>query len=320
MSTIESLSTRPVFTAADSGKWRLEAYASDGSGAVTLQGKQLARFGLAKATVNDDQELTAFFGAKKVTRLDQSWAEHVARFLSNPFVRGILISIFMIAMFIEMTHPGLVVPGLIAMAALTLVLGPNFMMGLANWWSLGAVVAGIVLLALELFVIPGFGIAGILGLITLFVGLVFTFVPSGPGGMAFSTPEAQDSLARGAVTVLLSTLTAMFGIFFVIRQVGTLPIMKKYTLQSPAPGEVDEALFGAMRPQEEPLLQGDIGITSTLLRPAGKAQFGDEVFDVVAQSGFIPEGVRVCVVSADRFRVVVEIAGGSEPGSGSTTA
>jgi len=139
--------------------------------------------------------------------------------------------------------------------------------------------------------------------------------------MAFSTPEAQDSLARGAVTVLLSTLTAMFGIFFVIRQLGTLPIMKKYTLQSPAPGEVDEALFGAIRPREEPLLPGDIGITCTLLRPSGKATFGEEVFDVVAQSGFIPEGVQVCVVSADRFRIVVEIvveiAGGSETGSGS---
>jgi membrane-bound serine protease (ClpP class) len=317
VSTVESPSVRPVFTAADAGKWRVELYASDGAGSVTLQGKQLAKFGFAKATVNDEQELSAYFGAKKLTRLDQSWAEHVARFLSNPFVRGLLISIFMIAMFIEMTHPGMVVPGLIAATALALVLGPNFMMGLANWWSLGAVGVGIVLLALELFVIPGFGIAGIFGLITLFIGLVFTFVPGGPGGMAFSTPEAQDSLARGAVTVLLSTLTAMFGIFFVIRQLGTLPIMKRYTLQSPAPGEVDEALFGAIRPQEEPLLPGDIGVTCTLLRPAGKATFGEEVFDVVAQSGFIPEGVRVCVVSADRFRVVVEIADASGTGSGS---
>lgn len=309
---VETASTRPVLSAADAGKYRLVAYATDGTGSVSLQSKQLAQFGLSRTVINDEAELTAYFGANRLTRLDQSWAEHAARFLSNPFVRGLLISIFMIAMFIEMTHPGMVVPGLIAAAALGLVLGPSFIMGMANWWSLGAVGIGIILLALELFVFPGFGVAGVLGLITLFVGLVFTFVPSGPAGMAFSTPEAQDSLARGAVTVLLSTVTAIFGIFFVIRQLGTLPIMKKYTLQSPAPGEVDEALFGAIRPETPELSPGELGTTVTLLRPSGKASFGDEVFDVVAESGFLPIGVPVRVVSADRFRIVVEQVPGSQ--------
>lgn len=316
---IETASTRPVFSAADAGKYRLLNYATDGSGAVAIQTKQLAMFGFSRGIINDDTELQAYFGAKRLTRLDQSWAEHAARFLSNPFVRGLLISIFMIAIFIEMTHPGLVVPGVIAAAALTLILGPNFILGMANWWSLGAVGVGIVLLALELFVLPGFGIAGVLGLITLFIGLVFTFVPSGPAGMAFSSPEAQDSLARGAVTVLLSTVTAIFGIFFVVRQLGTLPIMKRYTLQSPAPGEVDEALFGAIRPDTPELSPGDTGTTVTLLRPSGKASFGDEVFDVVAQNGFLPLGVPVRVVSADRFRVVVEQASAAD-GAGSEQA
>lgn len=310
--TVDGLpaATRPPLSAADAGSWRLVGYASDGSGAVVLRGKQAVDFGVASKVVSSEGDLKDFFAATNVVRLEQSWAEHTARFLAQPAVRGVLIAIFLIAMFVEMTHAGMVIPGLIAAGALILIMGPNFIGGLSNWWAVGAVVAGILLLALELFVIPGFGVAGVLGLITLFVGLVFTFVPTGSGGV--STPEAQEALARGAVTVLLSTVTAVFGIFFLVRQLGTMPLLKKYTLQSPAPGEVDEAIFGAMRPEidEAGALVGDEGVTASLLRPAGKAIFGEgearRVVDVVAAGGYLEEGTPVRVVSADKFRVVVE--------------
>jgi membrane-bound serine protease (ClpP class) len=302
--------TRPPLSTKDAGAWRLVGYASDGSGAVVLRGKQAVDFGVASKVVANEGELKDFFAATKVVRFEQSWAEHTARFLAQPTVRGVLIAIFLIAMFVEMTHAGMVIPGLIAAGALILIMGPNFIGGLSNWWAVGAVVAGILLLALELFVLPGFGIAGVLGLISLFVGLVFTFVPTGGGGV--STPEAQEALARGAVTVLLSTVTAVFGIFFLVRQLGTMPLLKKYTLQSPAPGEVDEAIFGAMRPEmdDAEAMVGDEGVTASLLRPAGKAIFGEgearRIVDVVAAGGYLEEGTPVRVVSADKFRVVVE--------------
>lgn len=303
---IESPPTHPTLTQADAGQWKLVRYASSGAGAATIRGNQMLDYGLASTLIRADTELDAFFGAKKSTRLEQSWAEHTARFLSHPVVQGILIAIFLISMFVELTHPGMVLPGLLAAIALGLIVGPSFIVGLGNWWSLIAVAVGVILLALELFVIPGFGIAGVFGLIILFVGLVFTFVPTGPAGMAFSTPESQEALARGVVTVLLSTVTAMFGIFFVVRRLGTLPLLQKYTLQSPAAGEVDEALFGAMSRDENPLLIGDEGVAMTPLRPAGRAMFGDDLVEVVAEGGYIPEGVKVRIVSTDRFKTAVE--------------
>lgn len=306
-SEVTTPSARTPLTAADLNRWTLVTYAVDPGAPATLHGDQLVKYGLAQQVVRSDADLASYFGAQKVTRLDQSWSEHSARFLANPFVRGILIAIFLVAMFVELSHPGLVIPGLIAAIMLILILAPAFIVGVSGWWSLGAIALGVVLLALEIFVIPGFGVAGVVGLIVLFVGLVFTFLPDGPAGLAFSSPDSQNALLRGVVTVLLSSVTAVFGLFFVIRQLGTIPLLQKYTLQSPGPGEVDESIFGPIRPDENASVAvGELGTATTPLRPAGKARFGPDYFDVVAEGGYVHEGTPVRVVEADRFRIVVE--------------
>lgn len=313
-SEVTTPSARTPLTAADFNRWTLVTYAVEPGAPATLHGDQLVKYGVAQQVVRTDSDLTAYFGAQKVTRLEQSWAEHAARFLANPFVRGILIAIFLVSMFVELSHPGLVIPGLIASAMLILILAPAFIVGVSGWWSLGAIALGVVLLALEIFVIPGFGVAGVVGLIVLFVGLVFTFLPDGPAGLAFSSPEAQNALLRGVVTVLLSSVTAVFGLFFVIRQLGTIPLLQRYTLQSPGPGEVDESIFGPIRPDENASVAvGEVGTATTPLRPAGKALFGADYFDVVAEGGYVQEGTAVRVVEADRFRIVVAAVKAAPP-------
>lgn len=284
------------------GAYRQIGSLGAGDTAVVLDRDLITRLRLSSGTAGNEADLQAHFGAKSVVVLAPNWSEKLASFIGHPVVTGILIAVFLVCMFIEMTHPGVVVPGLIALVCFVALSSPGFVAGIASWWAIAAVVAGILLLIAELFFIPGFGVAGVAGLILLFGGLIFAIAPA---STAYSTAEGQEALLRAAVTVVLSVVTALFGMFVIIRRLGTIPILSRYALRTPDPGEVDEEIFGVMPQTELPVRVGDRGVATTPLRPSGKAEFDEEVVDVVADFGVISEGTEVEVISADRFRIVV---------------
>src|SRR4030095_1628705 len=123
---------RPVFTSQDRGKWKLVSYVSNGSGPIVLKHDDLQFFGLLAGTVNNDEELKAFFGAKHLVRLDQSWSEGLVSFLTRRPLRGVLLAIFLLALFVEMTHPGVMLPGAIAFVAMIGLLAPPLLIDLAS--------------------------------------------------------------------------------------------------------------------------------------------------------------------------------------------
>lgn len=297
---------RPVISAADRGKYRLIEYVSDGNGPLILKTADMERYGLARRVVRNDQELMAFFGAKNLRRLDPSWSEGLVAFLTNPIVRGVLIVIFLIALFLEMSHPGVTLPGLVAGLALVAILAPPLIIGMANWWEVAAIAAGILLIALEMFVIPGFGITGILGILLLFAGLVGTFAPSGSDSLFPDSPQGRTELLYGVATVAMSIATSMVGCYFLAKHFGSLPVLGRLVLRSAPVTEVDEGMFAAMAPHESGVRVGQVGVAITPLRPAGKMQVGDTLVDVVAQMGFLPSGAKVRVTKVSDFRVEVE--------------
>ncbi len=310
-SATQSLPTqRPVFSAADQGKYRLVEYVSDGNGPLILKTADMERYGLARQVVRNDAELMAFFGAKNLRRLDPTWSEGLVAFLTNPIVRGVLIVIFLIALFLEMSHPGVTLPGLVAGVALIAILAPPLIIGMANWWEVAAIAAGILLIALEMFVIPGFGITGILGILLLFAGLIGTFAPSGTDSLFPDSPQGRTELLYGVATVAMSIATSMVGCYFLAKHFGSLPVIGRLVLKSAPASEVDESLFAAIAPSGE-VRVGQVGEAITPLRPSGKMQVGEKVVDVVAQMGFIAAGAKVRVVGVTEFRVEVEAIEGN---------
>lgn len=301
---------RPVFSAADQGKYRLVEYVSDGNGPLILKTADMERYGLARQVVRNDAELMAFFGAKNLRRLDPTWSEGLVAFLTNPIVRGVLIVIFLIALFLEMSHPGVTLPGLVAGIALIAILAPPLIIGMANWWEVAAIAAGILLIAMEIFVIPGFGITGILGILLLFAGLIGTFAPSGSDSLFPDSPQGRTELLYGVATVAMAVATSMVGCYFLAKHFGSLPVIGKLVLRNAPASEVDESLFAAIAPGGE-IRVGQIGVAITPLRPSGKMQAGDKVVDVVAQIGFIAAGAKVRVAAVTEFRVEVEAVEGN---------
>jgi len=326
----EQASDRPEFSQADRGNFELVqggAYVCDGSGPVVLKADDLRFYGFSSATVSNDEELKAFFQASHLRRLDMAWSEALASaliILTNPVVKGLLIIIFMVGLFLEMSSPGLSVPGAVAVAALVAFLAPPMLVGMAGWWEVVAVLMGIGLVGIEIFVIPGFGVAGITGLLLLIAGLVGTFVPAGQGALFPDSPGGRSDLLYGVATVMLAFVTSGVVMYFIARNFNRLPVLGGLILQAPSQGEdgSGDGLLAAMSVEsDEPVGLGARGLTITPLRPVGQAEIGGRVVDVQSELGFVGPNVEVRIVGVgDLGRYIVEPTEPSAASEGETEA
>lgn len=309
---------RPVITAADRGDWVPVERVSDGTSAVVMNSGQLVRYGFAnnpidpatKQTVwiNSDDDLKAFMGATQVRRLDQSWSEGLVIVLTSMWMQALLVVIFLVALFVEMTHPGLILPGVISVCALGLFLAPPLLIGMASWWAVAAVLVGLMLLGLELFVLPGFGVAGIIGMVLLFGGLVGVF--AGSDSLFPDTAQERHKALLGLSAVALAMFTSGVAIYFIGKNFGSLPMLNRLVLKSSSGDEDEPSMLEAMDDGvDAPVRVGEEGVAITAMRPSGKVQVGDRVVDAVAEMGYLPAGERVRVVNVTEFRVGVERAG-----------
>ncbi len=302
---LEYPSNRVVFSASDRGKYRLVGYITDGSSAIVMREDQLKYFGFSTGTIQTDEELKAFFGASEMVRVNESVTEKLVRFLTNPSVKFFFIAVFLIALVIEMVMAGTGIAGIIALTALGLLLGPSAMIGLSGWWELIAILVGIICLALEAFVIPGFGVFGVIGIVALFGGLIGTFVNAGG---SLSNPQMQKDLVTGSVTVLLALVTAGVGWWLIFRNAQNLPFFDRLILSgaSGVGGEPQKSMLHAIIPDDGSVKVGHEGVTTTPLYPIGKANFDGEIIDVYASIGMIDPGTRVRVITATKMRIEVE--------------
>jgi membrane-bound serine protease (ClpP class) len=315
----QAISTsRPRFTEADRGQWELVEKITDGTAPVTLKAPDMFALGLASndteviagqtvfKPIRTDQDLLAYLNGKNLIRFDRVWSERLVLVMTHWAVRALLIIVFLIALFVEMTHPGIMVPGAVALVALIGLFAPPMLIGMSGWWAIASILLGIALLVLELFVIPGFGVAGVLGLIFLFAGLVGSFLPRGEGvfpGMG----EGGSSAAHAATIVLLSMFTAGVCMFFIARHFKTMPILGRLVLQDPASSDDDGFLAQAMGTDPRDTVRiGDEGVALTPMRPAGRVEIGERIIDAVADFGFIDAGRRVRVVRRDGLSIGVE--------------
>ncbi len=298
-------STRPTFTKEDAINYTPIAYITDGSAPIVMREQQLIDLGFSSGIVNTDEQLKAFMGAKELSRAKESWSEGLVRFMTSLPVRGIIIAIFIIAMFVELITPGTGIGATVAVIALIALIAPPAMVGLAGWWEIIAIVVGLLLLAIEAFVLPGFGIFGALGLVSLFAGILWSFIPA---GSSLSNPATQQDLLSAVVTLLLSGFTAGIVIWIISKNVQRIPVFDRLIL-SGASGVAAEpratSVFSAMN-TDNAIQVGNTGTATTDLRPAGQADINDTLIDVVAEFGYIEADTPIRVTAVESFRIVVD--------------
>ena len=225
--------------------------------------------------------------------------DNIKGFLTSSILQGILIMLIVGGIYFELQTPGIGFPLGVAITAAVLYFAPLYIDGLAANWEIIVFVIGLVLIALELFVIPGFGIAGISGITLVVIGLVlsllnnvnFDFEPveTGEVGKALLTVTGGMGFGFGLVLYLSSRIGAK-GIF---RNVALQATMEK------SEGYIGVEMIGLQ-------MVGKSGIASTVLRPSGKVRIDGVVYDAVSEEGFIEKGQAVKVLRYETGQVYVE--------------
>jgi len=274
---------------------------------LEMSAGEATAYGFCKAIIPSVSALKEHYQIASVIRLAPTWSEHFATFLTSMYVRGFLMLIVLLGAYVEFHTPGVGVPGLVALICLGIFVAGPYAAGLANVWEIILIVLGLLLLALEVFVIPGFGIAGISGLVLVFVGLLGTFVPMEPGH-SFpiyipSMPETVRYLQGGLMTMAASLVMSLIGMAMLSKYLPRTALFQRIAPPNPTPSDVltEDPYRGAAR-------VGDIGEAQTVLRPSGKAMFGPVLVDVVSRGEVIEPPAKLEVVERRGNRVVVRKA------------
>jgi membrane-bound serine protease (ClpP class) len=272
---------------------------------LTVSEGEAVAYGLANAIASNLEQLAAELGlATTPERLEISGWEKFAMWLNSPLVRGILFVIVLLGAYIEFQSPGLIVPGVTALVALAIFLGAPYAAGLANIWTIVVLVIGLALLGIEIFVIPGFGVAGVLGVLLILAAFIGSFVPAEPGTPPFSWPRLDSTwtaIKTGMLVMSSSILIGVIGIVLLARYLPSTPFGRQLVLANPE----DLEALAISDPHPDIALVGDIGIVTGALRPGGQARFGQEIVDVQSQGEYVDAGRRVQVIRHEGPKVVV---------------
>jgi membrane-bound serine protease (ClpP class) len=228
----------------------------------------------------------------EVRRATQTWAETLVRFLTHPVVSSILMTIGILGIIVEIRTPGFGVPGALGILSLALFFWGHWLVRLAGWEELLLVGAGVILLAIELFVTPGFGVTGILGLVALLGGLGLSLVGAGATWEVIITAVGQ---------VAVSLLLAIAASLAMLRLLPRLPFGRRLVLET----ELAAGEGFASAPEADRAWLGKRGTAVSTLRPAGIADIEGARVDVVSDGEFIDAGESITVVRVDGNRIVV---------------
>ena len=278
---------------------------------LTVQSATAIKLGLAKGEAASAEQLASQRGLRIVADLSPGAGEKFVEVLGGGVVRTILLVAFLLSLYIALHTPGHGAAEAAALVALGLLVGIPLLTGYAQWWELLLIMLGLVLLALEVFVIPGFGVSGIAGIALLVAGLVLTFVGNAPGlpGI-WKLPAVQQGLRTGLTAVVSGLLASIVLAAWLRRYLPKLPYFSRLILTATAGGPPLSPVPAPLHdPNDVWPFAGTVGVATTPLVPGGNAEFpyADDrrVAAVVSDGGYVEAGTKVVVREARGNRVVV---------------
>lgn len=214
--------------------------------------------------------------------------DNIKGFFMSPVIQGLLIMLIIGGIYFELQTPGIGFPLAVAACAALLYFVPLYIDGLAAYWEIILFIIGLVLIGLEIFVIPGFGIAGVSGIILVVVGLALSLV----GNVAFDFKSVESgALGTAFATVMISMLGSFVLVLYLSSKIGTKGLFRKVALTKTM--DNSEGYIGVS--MEEVKLIGESGIAFTDLRPSGKVKIHNQVYDALSEEGFIEKGTPIKV-------------------------
>ena len=260
---------------------------------LTLSTGEAVKLKFAKGQVADEAALLDAIGhpGAQVITTEPNWAEGVVRFLTNPLVAPLLLSLGILGLVFEIKTGAFGIGGILSLVSLGLFFGSSVILGLAGWEEVLLLGLGAIALAVEVFVLPGFGVAGVLGILAIVASMVLAMMGAQP-----SSGDVAQALAVLGASLFITVAV----IYAWLRHLPNSGRFSGLLLQ----GAVHKSRGFVSAPHREDLVGRD-GVAVTDLRPSGTARVGDERLDVVTEGEYVPSGSRVQVVQSDGYRHVV---------------
>ncbi|HCC70423.1 MAG TPA: serine protease [Bacteroidales bacterium] len=279
---------------------------SDTGSVLTLTTMEALDMGFCEGKALNPEEVLEKAGIEnyKLEEFRPGGAEKIIQFLINPVISGLLIMIIIGGLYFELQSPGVGFPLAIAVLAAILYFAPLYLEGLQSNWQIVIFVAGIILVIVEIFAIPGFGVTGVLGIAGIIIGLTFTMMDKinfefGPSSGGQGVQAAIASLAIVVVSMFLSFILSIWlskKLFSPNNLFGKLALQK---IQ-----KVDEGYISFDSKKQKSLI-GTKGKAYTVLRPSGKVVINDEIYDARSEIGFIEKGTDITVIRDEAGQLYV---------------
>ena len=272
---------------------------------LTVTGKRGIELGLTSHVADSVDELKEIYQIKGPIVIKQ-WEtiDTVVGILNIPFVTGLILFIGLICLYVEFSVPGIGVGGLMALLCFAIFFWSKFLGGTSEWLEVLLFFAGVIFLLVELFVIPGFGIAGLTGVLLMLASIILA-------SHDFALPRTAEQQSQFLQTLLIiaaSGAVFVLSALFLSRHLNRLPMFSKITLVPPEPALATGSIAAdeSLNSTSALLNIGQEGICQTALRPSGKAMFNNQRYDVVADGDFIDPNTPIRVMAIKGNRIVVQ--------------
>jgi membrane-bound serine protease (ClpP class) len=272
---------------------------------LTMTASEALKWGFCKEILPSREALAERFNVQgEMTFLEDTTEEKIAAFLTNPAITSLLLLIGIGAVYAEFNTPGLGIAAAVALAAFTILIGSHFMLGLALWWEVMLFVAGIILIGVEIFVIPGFGVAGISGIALCAMSLLAMMIPNAPLEIPWPRTDLMWGYFRRGGFALTIGFLGSVALMVVLSRILPKSSLSNKLFLAPA-AEYHEPPTTEQHPIHS-IKAGDEGVAATTCRPSGQVRIGEHLLDAVADGTMITSGTKVRVLRNDGNRLVIE--------------
>jgi len=258
---------------------------------LTLSAKEAKKLNVVDYLCEDKEDLLEQLGLSdcELKIITKTPTEQLMSFLAHPAITAILLIMGLIGIYVEIRTPGFGVPGILGVTALTLFFLGHVSSGASDWGPMVIFFVGVMLIALELFVIPGFGVVGILGILCVMISLF--------GAFGFENIDTAVNVVGISILSAIA-ISALLTIYILPKST----LFKRITLSTS-----QNSSDGYSAPhQEDDSLLGKIGIVHSKLRPSGSVMIDNKRYDATANGEFIDTGTSVKVVSLTGFQLTVK--------------
>ncbi|MBS0012060.1 MAG: nodulation protein NfeD [Bacteroidales bacterium] len=278
----------------------------DTGSVLTLTTSEAIELGFCEGQALNPEGVLRLAGIEnyKLIEFKPGGTEKIIQFLINPVVSGLLIMIIIGGLYFELQSPGVGFPLIAAVFAAILYFAPLYLEGLQANWQIVVFVAGIILIMVEIFAIPGFGVAGVLGIAGIITGLTFTMIdkitfefgpsPDGQG--------AQVAMASFAIVIVSMFLAFILSIWLSKKLFSPDNLFGKLALQKIQ--NIDEGYISFDSKKQKSVI-GARGKAHTVLRPSGKVIINDEIYDARSEIGLIERGADIKVIRDETGQLYV---------------